>query len=88
MIELMTSHGYESVESKLIMRLTVIISDILFYLPFCYIFINKTKKNKNKFDKYLNYLILSIFPSLLLIDHGHFQVYNIYYNIYSIIQYL
>lgn len=92
MIELMTSHGYESIESKLLMRISVIISDIIFYLPFCYLFTSKIRKYENNIDKFIHYFILTIFPSLLLIDHGHFQVYKyiniiIFIIINSIIQY-
>jgi alpha-1,3-glucosyltransferase len=84
-----SSHGYESYGHKIFMRITVLIADIVIYMPaiwwyFCrkQSICQDTAKNvKNvKEDKHLTahvamYLTL-MYPGLILIDHGHFQ-YNV-----------
>lgn len=60
-----TSRGIETAESKIFMRLTVIISDLVVYLPACILV-------REKFGRGA-FLALLLNPALLLVDHGHFQ---------------
>ncbi|XP_024892445.1 probable dolichyl pyrophosphate Man9GlcNAc2 alpha-1,3-glucosyltransferase isoform X1 [Temnothorax curvispinosus] len=79
------SRGFESATHKYFMRLTVLIADILIYLPaIVYFMINSCSWGSCKFDESnifkftkrdLAVLTALIYPGLILIDHGHFQ-YN------------
>lgn len=71
-IELHSSKGYESELSKLGMRLSVIVSDLLIYIPAC-VALASTIANKRSQLFVLTWMICN--PALLVIDHGHFQ-YN------------
>eukprot|EP01117_Protostelium_nocturnum_P009713 TRINITY_DN3471_c0_g1_i1.p1 TRINITY_DN3471_c0_g1~~TRINITY_DN3471_c0_g1_i1.p1 ORF type:complete len:489 (-),score=104.06 TRINITY_DN3471_c0_g1_i1:208-1674(-) len=77
MIELHSSRGIETEESKLFMRSTVLISEMIIYLPsillFIYLFYASKKEDESRIYKLLFVILLQ--PSLILIDHGHFQ-YN------------
>ncbi|KAJ9576212.1 hypothetical protein L9F63_006945 [Diploptera punctata] len=82
-IDIGSSRGYESIEHKFFMRVTVFIADLLVYIPailwFFYKALPRQSKNKNaqgdnEFTVKLTFLAL-IYPGLILIDHGHFQ-YN------------
>lgn len=78
-VELNKSRGYESYEHKLFMRYTVLAVDIMVYFPAVY-WIFAAKKvhladtvavtNQEK-----GFLLMLMYPGLMLIDHGHFQ-YN------------
>lgn len=72
-VALISSQGYESPKSKLFLRLTVLLSDMVVYLPaslFCAISLYNTPAER---VKALVGLVLN--PALIIIDHGHFQ-YN------------
>jgi alpha-1,3-glucosyltransferase len=79
LVEWETSRGYESESGKLFMRWTVIITDLLIYFPaiiYCASYLHGWKSRKVPALEYLITLgLLLNMPSLLLIDHGHFQ-YN------------
>ena len=66
MLELDISKGFEDEKSKFIMRITVIINDLIIYIPSVLLL--------STILRMPSYLLL-FHPSLLLIDHGHFQ-YN------------
>uniref|UniRef100_A0A6J0URR6 Alpha-1,3-glucosyltransferase n=2 Tax=Pogona vitticeps TaxID=103695 RepID=A0A6J0URR6_9SAUR len=73
-IALHTSRGYESQRHKLFMRTTVLVADLLVYIPAvilycCYLKDTSTKK------KISSALCILLYPGLILIDYGHFQ-YN------------
>eukprot|EP01135_Chromosphaera_perkinsii_P010818 Nk52_evm13s2241 gene=Nk52_evmTU13s2241 len=79
-VALQTSRGIETPESKLFMRLTVLVGDVLFYiLPcifFCMSYKNVTGRGTSDFWYRFQVLMLLVMqPGLILIDHGHFQ-YN------------
>ncbi|XP_049838724.1 dolichyl pyrophosphate Man9GlcNAc2 alpha-1,3-glucosyltransferase [Schistocerca gregaria] len=86
-VALKVSRGYESYEHKLFMRATVVVADLLVYIPaLCCYFSEKSRGQINKFNKpnsqkarhdtYVAELFLAlIYPGIILIDHGHFQ-YN------------
>ncbi|XP_044010013.1 probable dolichyl pyrophosphate Man9GlcNAc2 alpha-1,3-glucosyltransferase [Aphidius gifuensis] len=86
-IELTKSRGIESDNHKNFMRLTVLFSDLIIYLPAVLLFfIDKLKYsstnnsnddnsifNLSKFNSLL--LTFLIYPGIIIIDYGHFQ-YN------------
>jgi len=70
-----SSHGNE--DSVVLMRLTVLISDVLIYFGACFIYCSKILKTE-KVDgriRVLSYFLLTTAGPFLLIDHAHFQ-YN------------
>eukprot|EP00890_Picochlorum_soloecismus_P000076 jgi/Picsp_1/1069/NSC_04552-R1_alpha- -glucosyltransferase len=71
-IMLHSSRGYESPLSKLGMRLSVVVWDLLIYLPWCLAW---ALCYKDPVDQVVNYIYMTCNPALLIIDHGHFQ-YN------------
>ena len=71
----LASWGYESPNHKILMRLTVLISDIiLFHIPL-YFVLNKLFQNVSRFNYNVVLFLVLVCPVLNLIDHGHFQ-YN------------
>ncbi|UXI18472.1 hypothetical protein NH340_JMT04415 [Sarcoptes scabiei] len=75
-IDLGESRGYESYDHKLFMRSTVLIADLIFLSALIYYWIYLQKNSNN-----CVYLLRSLFiPSLILIDHGHFQIHRFRYN--------
>ncbi|TFK10168.1 serine/threonine-protein phosphatase 2A catalytic subunit alpha isoform [Platysternon megacephalum] len=75
-IALHTSRGYESQPHKLFMRATVLIADLLVYIPAvilycCYL---KETSTKKKASISLCALCILLYPGLILIDYGHFHL--------------
>lgn len=71
-VALTQSRGYESEDHKLFMRYTVLLIDVLIFLPAVLLYFTKVKMGVSP----LFGIILTVFyPGLILIDHGHFQ-YN------------
>jgi len=73
LVALHTSRGYESSSSKLFMRMTVIIADLLIFFPAVYLFSKSFRQYHSAVIIQSIFLILQ--PGFYLIDHGHFQ-YN------------
>ncbi|KAL4474340.1 hypothetical protein ABPG73_015966 [Tetrahymena malaccensis] len=74
-VELYHSRGYEEPNHKIYMRMTVLISDILFFFTSLY-YVTKIEFNKYSFTlRSLFYLLALLCPPFILIDHAHFQ-YN------------
>nr|XP_019954035.1 PREDICTED: dolichyl pyrophosphate Man9GlcNAc2 alpha-1,3-glucosyltransferase [Paralichthys olivaceus] len=73
-VELHKSRGYESPAHKLFMRATVLVADLLIYIPavVLYCFYLTDGSSKNKVSTLFCFLL---YPGLILIDYGHFQ-YN------------
>ncbi|CAG8484918.1 6862_t:CDS:2 [Acaulospora morrowiae] len=69
------SRGYESESSKLFMRSSVLICELLIYVPSVFVFINWWFSGSSWKRKGLAWLLIHLQPALILIDHGHFQ-YN------------
>ncbi|XP_061593226.1 dolichyl pyrophosphate Man9GlcNAc2 alpha-1,3-glucosyltransferase [Cololabis saira] len=73
-VELLRSRGYESPSHKLFMRTTVLVADMLIYIPavvlYCFYLTDGTSKQKVS-----TLLCILLYPGLILIDYGHFQ-YN------------
>uniref|UniRef100_A0AAV2KV02 Alpha-1,3-glucosyltransferase n=1 Tax=Knipowitschia caucasica TaxID=637954 RepID=A0AAV2KV02_KNICA len=73
-VELHKSRGYESDAHKLFMRATVLVADLLIYLPavvlYCMCLGDGSPRKKTSV-----LLCTLLYPGLILIDYGHFQ-YN------------
>ncbi|KAM6962595.1 dolichyl pyrophosphate Man9GlcNAc2 alpha-1,3-glucosyltransferase [Aplochiton taeniatus] len=73
-VELHLSRGYESPAHKLFMRATVLVAEILIYIPavvlYCFYLTDGSSKKKVSI-----LLCILLYPGLILIDYGHFQ-YN------------
>jgi alpha-1,3-glucosyltransferase len=74
-VALLDSRGYESASSKTMMRLSVVLTDVIIYIPAIWIFCRCYYKE----HRYQTFLLLMILlqPALVLIDHGHFQYNNV-----------
>ncbi|CAK0834200.1 unnamed protein product [Prorocentrum cordatum] len=73
---LSASRGHESVACKLFMRASVVLSDLLVYLPGCACAVGGFAHEKEtSAARTAALLSLWLLPPLVLIDHGHFQ-YN------------
>lgn len=72
-VALGTSRGFESYHHKLFMRYTVLVADLLIFLPSVILFF----KNSAIHERIKGCAAVStlLYPGLILIDHGHFQ-YN------------
>ncbi|XP_053104119.1 dolichyl pyrophosphate Man9GlcNAc2 alpha-1,3-glucosyltransferase isoform X3 [Hemicordylus capensis] len=73
-IALHTSRGYESQPHKLFMRATVLVADLLVYIPAVILYCCCLKESSTK-KKISSALCILLYPGLILIDYGHFQ-YN------------
>ena len=77
LVALHASRGIETPAAKVFMRLSVIVADLVFYIPIALLIAFKLTLYKSKHwpDKFEMATFLLLNPALLLIDHGHFQ-YN------------
>ncbi|XP_063925065.1 dolichyl pyrophosphate Man9GlcNAc2 alpha-1,3-glucosyltransferase [Zophobas morio] len=74
------SRGFESDEHKLFMRYTVLVVDILVYIPSLVVYFYATEcqgsdKKVKPLSPSLSTILGLLYPGIILIDHGHFQ-YN------------
>ena len=74
-VTLESSRGYETPSHKVFMRFTVILSDLLVYLPGAVAFARSFGSDVKKCLSSL--ALLSLYPGLILIDAGHFQYNNV-----------
>lgn len=74
-VALKTSRGHESYDHKIFMRATVILADILIYIPAVILYWNKISKPYRPREKAIAVTVTLLYPGSILIDHGHFQ-YN------------
>eukprot|EP00798_Chlamydomonas_sp_ICE-L_P003984 gene3984-14062_t len=72
-VKLGSSRGYESPSSKLLMRITVLVSDIYIYFPAVIMCTVVFGKGLAPYHRTLMLIALLMQPALILIDHGHFQ---------------
>lgn len=81
--ELHTSRGTEGYEHKLFMRASVLVADLLIFMPAVVYYFYKTKPmhyasqpiNVHKQNLAIYTALVLLYPAQILIDHGHFQ-YN------------
>ncbi|XP_070795597.1 dolichyl pyrophosphate Man9GlcNAc2 alpha-1,3-glucosyltransferase isoform X2 [Pituophis catenifer annectens] len=78
-ITLYTSRGYESQSHKLFMRASVLVADMLVYIPAVILYCCYLKETSVK-KKISSALCTLLYPGLILIDYGHFQT-NIYNSV-------
>ncbi|MEQ2252108.1 Glucosyltransferase-like protein [Ilyodon furcidens] len=91
-VELHRSRGFESPAHKLFMRTTVLVTDVLIYIPavvlYClYLTDGSAKKRVSVL------LSILLYPGLILIDYGHFQYplhthalfFSLQHNLYTLI---
>lgn len=74
-VELHKSRGITSDEHKTFMRNTVLVADLLLYIPALMIAISSISKGHTSMP--LCYAIVLFYPGQILIDNGHFQYNNI-----------
>lgn len=76
-VKLNTSRGFESKFHQLLMRYSVLIVDLLIFIPAIYWFFSQffKIKNNNQISQLMAIGLTLLYPGLILIDHGHFQ-YN------------
>lgn len=74
-VALNKSRGHESLKHKLFMRYTVLVADVLIYIPAVFVFSFLCLGRKPALNKVLVASAILCYPGLILIDHGHFQ-YN------------
>ncbi|KAL0741995.1 hypothetical protein Bca4012_083508 [Brassica carinata] len=77
-VSLFSSRGHESYHGKLLMRWTVLSSDVLIFFPATLFFVlvyhrDRTRRANSEVAWHIAMILLN--PCLILIDHGHFQ-YN------------
>lgn len=72
-----SSRGLESDDLKTYMRFTVILSEIIFYIPAVIYFAKWVGRHRgvSPIDQFIAAAAILFQPALMLIDHGHFQ-YN------------
>lgn len=80
-VELHKSRGISTEEHKMFMRWTVIVADLLIYIPAVILACNAVfynLLNQSTQKVHLLYLIVALmYPGQILIDNGHFQYNNI-----------
>lgn len=74
LVELTTSRGYESERSKVWMRTSVIICDVILFMPAVFWLTRLILQGKSWSKQTVFGVVVLMQPGLLLIDHGHFQV--------------
>ncbi|GLD93215.1 hypothetical protein PINS_up001807 [Pythium insidiosum] len=77
LVELSVSRGFESPTSKVFMRVTVILCDLILFLPAVFM-VARTVSRETRWSRQMSFVVVLLAqPSLLLIDHGHFQYNNV-----------
>jgi alpha-1,3-glucosyltransferase len=68
-----TSRGIETPESRVFMRSTVIVCELLVYIPAVWWYVRTQLAHQSKIWQQTIFFLFLIQPSLIMIDHGHFQ---------------
>ncbi|XP_037828683.1 probable dolichyl pyrophosphate Man9GlcNAc2 alpha-1,3-glucosyltransferase [Lucilia sericata] len=76
-VRLYDSRGFESVEHKSFMRLTVLAADFIIYIPACVIVLTSLKPYISTEHLLPSLVLLVLYPGQVLIDNGHFQYNNV-----------
>ncbi|KAG2393127.1 hypothetical protein C9374_009704 [Naegleria lovaniensis] len=88
--DFLSSRGNQSHQTVMFMRVSVIVSDLVLYIPACFLLLMEFRERYK--NSMWECIWLICFPSLILIDHGHFQFNNIFLgltllSIYFLIQF-
>ena len=75
LIELNTSRGIETEDTKFFMRMTVVVSDAVFFISAVFAFFNIAYPTQRWNAKITAIFCMLLNPLYIIIDHGHFQ-YN------------
>ena len=78
-VALESSRGTESEQHKLFMRYSVLVVDLLVFLPVAVLLSQRTIdnwKSKRQFTTSSFLIALLFYPGLIVIDYGHFQYNN------------
>ncbi len=70
-----TSRGNEDAATSTFMRATVVVGDLLVYLPAITLFVTRKLEGRGRRTQAIALFSILLQPALILIDHGHFQ-YN------------
>ncbi|XP_071511304.1 dolichyl pyrophosphate Man9GlcNAc2 alpha-1,3-glucosyltransferase-like [Diadema antillarum] len=76
-VALHNSRGHESYHHKLFMRYTVLVADLLVYIPAVLAYYFWTVKGQSNVQRLVSASCVLLYPGLILIDYGHFQFNNI-----------
>ncbi|KAF0700144.1 Aste57867_9332 [Aphanomyces stellatus] len=76
LVALETSRGYETPSGKVFMRLTVILCDVVLFMP-ALLFLAKGIYQKQWALRMEFLMFVLLQPAFVLIDHGHFQYNNV-----------
>ncbi|KAE8914427.1 putative dolichyl pyrophosphate Man9GlcNAc2 alpha-1,3-glucosyltransferase [Phytophthora fragariae] len=77
MVELTSSRGYESATSKVFMRTSVLLCDVVLFIPAVYCVARAIYGGEQWTRRTAFLLLILLQPAILLIDHGHFQYNNV-----------
>ncbi|MCL4131511.1 UNVERIFIED_CONTAM: hypothetical protein GTU68_056009 [Idotea baltica] len=84
-VKLYYSRGYESHEHKLFMRYSVLVMDLLIYIPGAFLIARSNEDMyKCKSGILTCFTALILYPGLYLIDYGHFQYNNVSLGLFII----
>lgn len=76
-VELHTSRGITTENHQNFMRTTVLIADLLLYIPAMIFAINSVDMKAHPILSSLSFVIALFYPGQIIIDNGHFQYNNI-----------
>ncbi|KAI5796653.1 glycosyl transferase [Geopyxis carbonaria] len=81
--ELHTSRGLDDPKLKFFMRATVVISEYITYVPAMVVFVRVYGKlfDMSVYEKAVSLAAILIQPSLMIIDHGHFQYNSVMFGL-------
>lgn len=68
-----SSYGYFTTEHKVFMRLTSLLTDLLLYIPSAFLLSKELVPRKHCNLHLAFFFLIAMMPSLVVIDHGHFQ---------------
>ena len=74
-VKLHESRGTEDYHHKIFMRNSVLLMDLLIFIPATVIFVKLLKSSQDW--QMQNLAMFLVYPGLILIDHGHFQYNNV-----------
>lgn len=71
-VAMLSSRGYETPSHKNFMRISVLVSEILFLFPSLYLVVSRDTKKFSFPIRAVFFLLALLAPPFILIDHAHF----------------